>query len=186
MQATQILMNEHRVIERVLDALQVAAERLSRGEELRPAFFINAALFMKNFADGCHHNKEEGFLFIAMNESGLPTQGGPIGVMLSEHEQGRLFTIEIKDAAKKWETGDLSARPAVVQNALGYVALLRQHIHKEDNILFPMADRIIPAARQEKLTQDFERIGLEETGAGVHEKYLALADVLGKESRKQI
>lgn len=186
MEATKILADEHRIIERVLTALQVAAERVSRGEEMRPAFFVNAALFIKNFADGCHHNKEEGVLFIAMNEAGMPTEGGPIGVMLAEHEQGRLFTREMKDAAQKWEAGDLSARAAVVQNALGYVALLRQHINKENNILFPMADCVIPSERQEKVTKDFERIELEETGAGVHDKYLALADVLEKESRKQI
>jgi hemerythrin-like domain-containing protein len=186
MQATQILMEEHRVIERVLTALQVAAERLSQGEEIRPAFFVNAALFIKNFADGCHHRKEEGVLFIAMNESGMPVQGGPLGVMLAEHEQGRAFAREMNDAARKWEAGDLSARFAVVQNARGYVALLRQHIYKEDNILFPMADRLIPPERQEKVAADFERIEQEETGEGVHEKYLALAETLEAESARKI
>jgi hemerythrin-like domain-containing protein len=184
--ATQILMDEHRVIEHVLSAMQVAADRVSKGEEMRPAFFINSALFIKNFADGCHHRKEEGVLFIAMNESGMPTQGGPIAVMLAEHEQGREFTREMKAAAEAWDKGDLSARNAVVQNALGYVALLRQHIHKEDNILFPMADRVIPPERQQKVLKEFERIEVEETGEGVHEKYHALAEVLEKESQAKI
>ena len=186
MQATRILMEEHRIIERVLNALQVAAERVSRGEDMRPEFFLNAALFIKNFADGCHHRKEEGVLFIAMNDSGMPTQGSPIGVMLAEHEQGRIFTRAMKDAAEKWEAGDPSARVAVVQNALDYVALLRQHIRKEDTVLFPMADRLIPPERQEKVTEEFERIETEETGAGIHEKYLALAEVLEKESNRKI
>ena len=186
MQATQILMDEHRIIERVLSALQVAAESVSQGEEMRPAFFVNAALFIKNFANGCHHRKEEGVLFVAMNESGIPAQGGPIGVMLAEYEQGRLSTREMKDSAQKWEAGDLSARAAVVQNALGYVALLRQHIYKENNILFPMADRVIPPERQGKIADDFEHIEHEETGEGVHKKYLALAEVLEIESQKQI
>lgn len=184
MKATQVLMDEHRVIEGVLDALQLAAERLDRGAEIRPAFFISAALFIKNFADGCHHHKEEGVLFVALRESGMSSEGGPLPVMLAEHEQGRAFTREMKDAAEKWEKGDLSARPAVVHNALGYVALLRQHIQKEDKILFPMADRMIKPELQPKVTDDFERIEHEETGAGIHEKYLALAEVLAKESRK--
>jgi hemerythrin-like domain-containing protein len=185
MKATQILMEEHRVIERVLSALQAGAQRLSEGGEIRPAFFINAALFIKNFADGCHHRKEEGVLFVAMNEAGVPAQGGPIGVMLSEHEQGREFTKAMREAAEYLEKGDLSATYAVTQNALGYVALLRQHILKEDNILFPMADRVIPPEKQEKVAQDFERIEHEETGEGVHEKYLALAEVLEKEGLKK-
>jgi hemerythrin-like domain-containing protein len=184
MQATLILMDEHRVIERVLTAMQVAATRVSQGEYIRPAFFINAALFIKNFADGCHHKKEEGILFIAMNPSGKPTQGGPIGIMLAEHEKGRLFTQEMRSAAQMWEKGDNFAQGAVVQNALGYVALIRQHIYKEDNILFPMADSLIPSGRQEKVNADFERIQKEDTAAGIYEKYLALVEVLEKESLK--
>jgi hemerythrin-like domain-containing protein len=186
MKATQVLMDEHRLIERVLDALEVAAGRVSQGDMLRPAFFINAALFIKNFADGCHHRKEEGVLFIAMRDTGMPVQGGPIGMMLAEHEKGRLFTREIKDAAEQWDRGDLTARAAVVHNALGYVSLLRQHIVKEDTILFPMADRVIPVDKQEQVFVEFERIEEEETGAGVHEKYTALAEVLEKESTQKI
>ena len=179
-------MEEHRVIERVLTALQTAAERVTRGEEMRPAFFINAALFIKNFADGCHHRKEEGVLFVEMNKAGIPTQGGPIGVMLAEHEQGRGFTREMREAAEKWEAGDLSAKNAVTHNALGYVALLRQHIHKEDHVLFPMANQVIPSERHAEIDREFERIEVEETGAGIHEKYLALAEILEKESSRKI
>jgi hemerythrin-like domain-containing protein len=186
MQATQILMTEHRLIERVLTAMQVAATRLSQGEYIRPAFFINAALFIKNYADGCHHKKEEDILFVAMNPSGKSTQGGPVGIMLAEHEQGRLFTQEMRAAAQMWEKGDNFAQGAVVQNALGYVSLLRQHIYKEDNILFPMADQLISPAHQEKILADFTSIGLEETEAGIHEKYMALAEVLEKESTRKL
>jgi hemerythrin-like domain-containing protein len=185
-EATQILMNEHRVIERVLTAMQVAANRVSQGEYIRPAFFINAALFIKNFGDGCHHKKEEGVLFVAMNPSGKPTEGGPIGVLLAEHDKGRLFTQEMLAAAQMWEKGDKFAQDAVVQNALGYVALLRQHIYKEDNILFPMADQIISPAQQEMVAADFKRIGLEETEADIQEKYLTLAELLVKESTRKL
>ena len=186
MKATQILMNEHRVIERVLTALEIAAGRVKQGEEVRPAFFINAALFIKNYADGCHHHKEEGILFVAMNEAGISSEGGPVGMMLAEHEQGREYTAAMKDAAEKWEKGDRSARGAVAQNALGYVSLLRPHIQKEDKILFPMAERAIPPQLQEKVDADFEHAGIEEAATGVHDKYLALAEVLEKESTKKI
>jgi hemerythrin-like domain-containing protein len=70
-----------------------------------------------------------------------------------------------------------------VTNARGYAALLRQHIQKEDQVLFPMAGRIIPADKQEQVVEDFEKVEHEETGAGVHEKYLALAEALEKEMK---
>ena len=79
------------------------------------------------------------------------------------------------------EAGDASASAEVTANARGYTALLRQHIYKEDNILFPMADQVIPRAAQAQVSDGFEHVEHEETGEGVHEKYLALADALERE-----
>ncbi len=175
MEATDILMSEHSVIVRVLDVLSTATDRLEQGQPVRPGFFIDASDFIKGFADGCHHRKEEGVLFEAMVANGMSRLGGPIAVMLADHEQGRSFTRAMRSAAEKLQAGDASAREAVVFNARGYVSLLRQHIMKENHILFPMADQVIPPADQAKLTEDFERVEHEETGEGVHEKYMALA-----------
>jgi hemerythrin-like domain-containing protein len=186
MQATDTLMEEHRVIERVLTSLEQAARRLERGEQVRPGFFIDAADFIKGFADGCHHKKEEGVLFVAMVDAGLPRQVGPIAVMLSEHEQGRVYTHGMREAALRLQAGDASARGEVVQNALGYVALLRQHIEKENGVLFPMANEMIPVARQDAVYEGFEHVEHEETGEGVHEKYLALAESLEREASGQL
>jgi hemerythrin-like domain-containing protein len=180
MKATEILMEEHRVIERVLTALETAIPRLAPQGNVQAVFFITAAEFIKGFADGCHHKKEEGVLFQAMVENGLPSDSGPISVMLSEHDQGRRYTRAMLEAAQRLAAGDESAREAVLQNAAGYAALLREHIAKEDNILFPMANSVIPLAAQDRLADDFERIENEEAGAGVHEKYLALAESLEK------
>ena len=182
MKATDILMDEHRVIERVLYSLQYAAKRASAGDAVRPDLFVEAADFVKGFADGCHHRKEEGVLFKAMAEGGVPVQGGPIGVMLAEHEQGRAYTRGMRLAAEKWQAGDESARQEVVENAFGYVNLLRGHIRKEDNILFPMAERVIPADKQDGVTEAFDHVEHEEIGAGIHEKYLALAETIEKEA----
>jgi hemerythrin-like domain-containing protein len=121
-----------------------------------------------------------------MNEAGMPSEGGPVGMMLAEHEQGREFTAAMKDAAEKWEKGDRSARGAVAHNALGYVSLLHLHIQKEDKILFPMAERAIPPQGQEKVDADFERVEADEAASGIYDKYLALAEVLEKESTRPI
>lgn len=182
MEATDILMEEHRVIERVLTSLETSAHRLAQGEPVRPGFFVDAAEFVKGFADGCHHKKEEGVLFTALVDAGLPQQVGPVAVMLSEHDQGRAYTRNMRQAAERLGAGDPGARAEVVENALGYVELLRQHIDKEDHVLFPMAGEMIPPAQQSTLTDRFETIEHEETGEGVHEKYLALADALEKEA----
>jgi hypothetical protein len=77
MKATEVLMDEHRVIERVLGALEEAASRLERGVEVDASFFLEATDFIRGFADGCHHQKEEGVLFKAMTAAGMPQDQGP-------------------------------------------------------------------------------------------------------------
>lgn len=181
MEATEILMAEHRVIERVLAALEIAAHRLQSGEPIREGFFLDAADFARGFADGCHHRKEEGVLFPAMETAGLPRQGGPIFVMRAEHEEGRRLVRRMRTATVRVCAGDPSAKDEIWQNALGYVNLLRMHIVKEDSVLFPMADHILQGEKQVEVAQAFEHIEQEEKGQGVHEKYLALAEALERE-----
>lgn len=181
MEATDILMNEHRVIERVLLALETAAQRAEQGQEVRPGFFLEGADFIKGFADGCHHHKEEGVLFKEMVAAGMPQNGGPVGVMLAEHEEGRGYTRAMREAATRWQAGEAGARATVIAAARDYAGLLRQHIQKEDNILYPMAQQVIPPKVQTRLLSDFEHVEHEETGPGVHEKYLALAEKLQQE-----
>ncbi len=182
MKATQILMEEHRVIERVIAALEKNAARVNQGASVRPGFFIDAADFVRGFADGCHHLKEEKALFPSMADQGVPVQGGPIGVMLQDHEAGRACIKRMRSAAERWAQGDLTAWQEVSQYALEYAELLRQHIYKEDHILFPLAEQALPETQQEAVAAAFDHLEHEETGEGVHEKYLALAEALEKEA----
>jgi len=176
-------MEEHRIIERVLGALELATRRLETDHLVGAAFFVATADFIKGFADGCHHKKEEDVLFPAMVSAGVPSGGGSIGVMLAEHEEGRRLTRAMRGAAEKLAAGQVEARGAVIENASAYIILLRQHIAKEDGVLFPIAERVIPPAEQAELAAAFDRVELEETGEGVHEKYLGMADQLEQEAR---
>ena len=107
-------------------------------------------------------------------------------MMLAEHEQGRQLTRGMRQAAEKMQAGEVSAKANISQNALGYAALLRQHIMKEDNVLFPMAERVIPLAKQAEIAEAFERIEHEVTGEGVHEKYLGMAEALEQEVKVKL
>jgi len=182
MEATEILMEEHRVIERVISALENQAGRMKAGSPVRTEFFLDAAAFIRKFADGCHHRKEEESLFMAMVDAGLSNQTGPIAIVLAEHEQGRMYTRAMEKAARAMAGGQPDGRDDIILNAQAYVSLMRQHIRRENEFIFPLAVRMIPPDQQEKISQEFERIEHEETGAGVHEKYHALAEALEKEA----
>ena len=181
MSATDELRTEHRAIERMLAVLEEASNRLEHGQRVRPDVFRRAVDFVRNFADRCHHGKEEQNLFPRMEARGVPREGGPIGVMLFEHDQGRAYVGAIAGAIDAYEADGQSAGPVIVENARGYVGLLRQHIMKEENVLFPMADRVLSPADQAELEQRFEQIETEVMGPGVHERYHRLLGDLEQE-----
>ena len=180
--ASDELMQEHRLIERVLDALETATRHLENGQAVRAEFFIDAAAFIAGFADGCHHKKEEGVLFGAMIESGLPRSDGPLDMFLEEHVLGRALTRGMRDAARQLQGGDAGARAALISNARRYVALLRDHIIKEDEMLFPMADEMFSSEQQRSVLRDFERVQRDDVGAVAHENFRALAERLEREA----
>ncbi len=181
MKATEILMEEHRVIERVLNALERAVNRLSRGEEVYLRFFTGTYVFIKAFTDGCHHKKEEVVLFPALVENGMSKDRGPVAVMLAEHEEGRQLAHGMRLATERFQAGDLRMRESLLQNAKAYIRLLRQHITKEDKVLFPMADKVIPASQHEQILSAFQKFDRDESGEEMHEKYYGLAARLEKE-----
>jgi hemerythrin-like domain-containing protein len=178
MQATEILSSEHRVIERVIAALDAAATRLEAGEAVRPGFFSDAARFIRDFADGYHHGKEEGVLFEAMARNGMPMDDGPIGVMLYEHERARALTAGLGYAVDRLVAGDPGAADAVVDCARSYGELLTRHIQKEDNILFPMAAQVLLPEDQDQVLDGFERIEREKAPGGSKASYIELAKAL--------
>jgi len=170
---TQVLMAEHELILQALDALEKKVAAIQAGAAPDRTYFEKAVSFLRTFADKCHHGKEENLLFKRMAERGFPVQSGPLAVMLADHDAGRAFIRGIADGAAKLGTDPVAAKQ-IVENARGYIDLLRAHIGKENNILFPMADRALGAEDQAFLSKEFERFEAEETGAGVHEAMLEL------------
>jgi len=169
-------MQEHRLIESVLAALEHAARTQATARPLPVQFFVDAVDFIRSFADGCHHRKEEDVLFKALVRHGFSEGQGPLGVMLHEHELGRTFTRTMAKAARRLARGDETARALLAEAASSYATLLRQHIAKEDQVLFKMADRAIPPAEQAQIEEAFDRLKHEEADA--HRKYEALAHAL--------
>ena len=180
MKPTEILSSEHRVIEQVLDCLdQIVIEANTTGQ-LDAASAADAVDFFRTFADQCHHGKEEVHLFPAMEAKGFPRHGGPTGVMLAEHEQGRDYVRRMRAAIPAAAQGDRAALGQFSEAAGNYTALLRQHIQKEDHCLFSMADNSFTDTDQAALLEKFEKVEAEEMGTGTHEKFLGIAAALAE------
>ena len=176
MQPTEILMQEHRVIEQVLACLEKMVDRCDAGEALDTNSAEQAIDFFRTFADRCHHGKEEDLLFPMMESKGFSREQGPTGVMLHEHEQGRQFVQAMVDATHSADAE--AARTSFSQAARGFIALLREHIHKEDHCLFPMANQALSGPDQQQLIASFEKVEHEDLGPETHQRYVHLANEL--------
>jgi hemerythrin-like domain-containing protein len=163
------LMNEHETVlsaNQTLERMMAAMEKAPSVDKKDMLAFIG---FLKEFVDKCHHGKEEEFLFPAMIGAGIPDKGGPVGVLLSEHAQGRKL---IRDMEESIST-DVD-RMKLVQAARAYASLLRTHIHKENMIMFPMAERVLTDPQLEKLYEGFEEHEEKVIGQGRHEELHAM------------
>ncbi len=162
MHPADVLSQEHRIIESKLDELEREIRRIEAGERFRRAYFDEALDFFRHFADGCHHAKEENLLFPRMKERGVPEHGGPIGVMLAEHDQGRRYLKGVRENLDAAEQGLPEALRAVIANSGNYIVMLRQHIQKEDNILFRMARMVLEPDDVAELTREFDAVEVPE------------------------
>ena len=178
MKPSDILSGEHRIIEQVLDCLEKMAEQAERFGRVDVESAALAIDFFRNFADRCHHGKEEAHFFPAVEAKGFPREGGPTGVMLYEHELGRRRVSGMDEAVASARAGDSAAARRFAEHARAYVALLRNHIEKEDHCLFGMANQALTEAEQEQLLAAFATVESDHIGEGVHEKYLQIAETL--------
>jgi len=170
MKATQQLKDEHEGVKIMLGVLGQVCRQLETTGELNRGHFEDILDFLKVFVDQCHHGKEEELLFPALEAAGIP-KDGPIRVMLQEHELGRKYVRAMSDAFAGYTAGDPSASQNIPQSAQGYVALLRDHIEKENNVLFMMADSRLSEEKQDELFEGFEKIEEERIGVGRHESF---------------
>ena len=184
MALTENLVEEHKLIKRIIDVLENASNRLEKGENIALKIFELATDFIRNFADRFHHAKEEDILFKEMVKKGMPEKDSPIEAMLIEHEQGREFVRGIIKAIDGLKEGAKRATAEIIKNARGYIGLLREHIDKEDDILYPLAERMFK--EEEKLSQlkKFKKAELKKGGKKTVKKYENIAINLEAEFKR--
>lgn len=164
--AKEDLIHEHKAIQHALNILEKMSERIENNFDVDYSDINSFMEFLKEFADKCHHGKEEGFLFPALEKTGVRNHGGPIGAMLSEHTLGRDLIKQMQDNLLKDEVDS----QGFVDAAKSYVRLLRAHIQKENTILFPLIEVKMSTSEQAELLRSFENHEEEVIGEGRHEE----------------
>jgi len=172
---SEILSDEHKKILEVIDVLDKECLAVENGKEIEEDFFKKVIDFIRNYADKFHHAKEEDILFKELNKENVEMNCNPTEQMLYEHEQGRDF---VKGMEKRLNEND---KIKLIRNARAYSELLKEHIHKEDNILYPMADEVLDQKIKRLILEKFKKIGTERKKD--KEKYLAVVNELNKQNK---
>lgn len=153
---TEILSNDHKV---VLEKLKLMEQTINNLKSTNVKNILtDLKTFLRKEAD-LHFKKEEAALFPEM-EKFIPRDEGPIGQMLLEHED--LYKYEDNfirgvDLFSKDENNG-EAQKLIRENGNSFINLLREHIYKEDNMLFMMADMHLEEDQINAIMKKFEEL----------------------------
>ena len=162
--STAHLRKDHDLIEKVIAAMQTTVSLLKDGKKVPESILLPTIDFAKNFTNVCHHGKEEDTLFPALGKVGIPTNMGPIRMMIMEHETTKKIAEKIEEFAKTYlDAGDPSN---LIEGMELYIEHVKAHLWKENNRLFMMADARLQAygKQVEEALQKTEDIKLAELG----------------------
>ena len=172
--ATQNLINDHVQILRLIEVMEQITECTNHNVQ----HFELIVKIIREYADGLHHAKEEQLLFPLMVQKGFSNQTGPVAVMLHDHAEGRNFVKGIAEGILRFRQGEQSALQSIYGNMRGYADLLKNHIAKENKVLFPMADNAFTLSERETLMQDFSKVENRQQAGHSKEDYIALINSL--------
>jgi len=177
-EAIRLLMDEHRIIEQVLGSFETLGQEIRGGLAVERPLLGEYTDFLRSYADSRHHMKEEDVLFARMVERGFSRQFGPIAAMLEEHRQGRFHVTALSGLAEAPGPLSEAERTQLVAIAGGFVGLLRQHIQKEDRILYPMALSELSPADLDQVNSQFAETERRLRDDGTHDRQSALVERL--------
>lgn len=169
-----VLAREHRLIERALDVLSRICDESLRTNRLDGAEIAQVIQFLRDFADRTHHLKEERILFPAIeSRTFFPGCG-----LVSEHQLGRERVQGMADAVERSQRGDAEGLRVFRQQARSLIAMLREHIAKEDDCLAGVVHRAFSGPERERLVQEFDELERREIGEGVFERFAGIVAAL--------
>ncbi len=158
------LIQEHGPVKMVLRVLEKMCEKIDKKEDLDKSELEQAMYFIREFADNCHHGKEESVLFVIMKRNSNIRDNGLVDELVKEHEAGRVLAQNMADAVSSNDMEKFK------RNSLDYVKLIDQHIFKENTVLFPMVERSLTDDEQKELEGGFLHMEREVIGKEQHDK----------------
>lgn len=179
---TKVLLGEHQSIRDALNFAEGVSVKIDRGGQASPEVLAKVMDFFRLFVDQCHHSKEEEIFFPALEQKGMSTTGGPLAVMLMEHDRARALIQEMSEAAEACKTDGAAAGKQWSRAAWDYSGLMQEHFGKEEEIIFRMADNVLNPEEQDAIVIGFEKLEAEKIGRGKHREIESMMRTLIEEN----
>jgi len=154
MKCTDLLIQDHKTILRALSVLEAMASHVETDQPVDGEDVETILRFLRVFADDHHQTKEESALFPELRRSCIAGEPS-VRHMLFEHDQERSLVEALEDAMRTKKGAQF------VQFAHRFVALIRNHVYKEDYILFPIVERNLSPEQDEKVVAEFEKFQID-------------------------
>lgn len=182
--STVSLRRDHELIEKVIKAMESTIQLLNDGKQIPESILLSVIDFSTNFTDVCHHSKEENSLFPALEQAGMPHNMGPIAIMLMDHERSRELGKEMESSAKNYISSGDSTK--LINDMQQYVEHITEHLWKENNKLFMMAEARLQyvSKKIDQELNEIEKTKLKETGK-TREHFEQLAETLSRDVSQQ-
>lgn len=174
------LMREHRLIERLLEAMRTEMDRMRREEPADPVFIESALDFIRTYADRCHHGKEEDILFRDLGAKRMSAEHMKVVVeLIEEHKRGRRVVAELSSAVERYRRGDEGAPGDMLAAMETLVDFYPRHIAKEDKEFFHPCMEYFSREEQDRMLEEFAEFDRKL----IHERYTLLVDELARRAR---
>jgi hemerythrin-like domain-containing protein len=171
MTLTEDLIKEHNAIEEMLSIMRIIAGKIENDKGFDTRDVEKIIDFLRTFADKCHHGKEEIALFPALVLTGIPEEKDPVHLMLHEHNIGRGYINGLIAGVEDYKNNFANSHGLVSACLTNYVNLLHSHIQKEEDVLFPMANKVLSEQKRNEILEQFKIIEKEVIGHGDLEQY---------------
>lgn len=178
MKPTEILVNEHRLIEQVLACLERMAERCEAERRLEPGPARDAIVFLRGFSQRCHESRVESRLLPAIEELGISLEHCQACSMRERRSEGRSHVDAMDAALEPASRGDPEALRTFAEHARAYIDLLLDYIANQEDCLFPMIARSLPEADRTRLSKALGSGTAAERDQHDCDTYVALANRL--------
>ncbi len=175
--AMENLAEDHRTIQRVVDAMHTTAHRLLANRPVDSDALRQSVAFLEGFLEHCHYRKEEEFLFPALTAAHAFIADRPIAELAADHERSRRHFGELKRALRRLDEDGRTAEWDAAVALTRYHTTLSQHIHEEERTCFPYADRSLDPEELNLLMLHFANLEAGLDGKPeLHELYEAVAE----------